>query len=148
MTDRATRRLLAALACGSCRVCAQTCALGSGLTHCPAHADQTASLNVTQGSDRLLLKCHAGCSQAAVIDALRARDLWDRRTTYDYRDADGTLLYQAVRLEIPGQEKTFYHQLLAALSDSLEPSSMQARVLHALSACRRATVHWRSGSRT
>jgi DNA polymerase-1 len=67
-------------------------------------------LSVTQGTNRLLLKCHAGCSQTAVIDALRARDLWDRRTTYDYRDSDGTLLYQAVRLEIPGQEKTFFQR--------------------------------------
>ena len=51
---------------------------GSGYAcHCPAHADHNASLSVCQASDgKVLVKCHAGCSQDAVIDALRERGLW------------------------------------------------------------------------
>ena len=50
---------------------------------CPAHDDETASLTVRQkksekdGKDRIYLKCHANCSQEAIMAALdiRARDL-------------------------------------------------------------------------
>ena len=41
---------------------------------CPAHDDRHASLTVGQGPDgRALLKCHAGCSLEAVVDALGLR---------------------------------------------------------------------------
>src|SRR5262252_4790726 len=110
MSDKLTNQLLEALECGSCTVCSTTTADGQGLTHCPAHDDQTPSLNVTQDTDRLLLKCHTGCSQTAVLSALRARGLWDRQTTYDYRDVDGSLLFQSVRTETPGQSKQFFQR--------------------------------------
>lgn len=93
-------------------------------THCPAHDDGRTSLSVTGNGGRLLVKCHAGCSQEAVIDALKSRDLWPkaertpvpeaqpsrRRTAaprrevaaYDYRDEDGALLYQVLRMEPKG----------------------------------------------
>jgi hypothetical protein len=46
---------------------------------CPAHDDVHASLSVSEGTDgKVLLKCHAGCSQEAVIGALRLRGLWPR----------------------------------------------------------------------
>ncbi|MBE3597758.1 MAG: DUF927 domain-containing protein [Limnochordaceae bacterium] len=52
----------------------------------------------------------AGCSQEAVIAALRERKLWpaarkDKRqivATYDYTDADGRLIFQVVRYEPKG----------------------------------------------
>jgi len=44
---------------------------------CPAHEDHTPSLSITAGNDgRVLVHCHAGCDQTAVIDALRAQGLW------------------------------------------------------------------------
>ena len=44
---------------------------------CPAHSDSSPSLSVTQTSNgKILFKCHAGCSQVAVIDALKAQGLW------------------------------------------------------------------------
>jgi hypothetical protein len=44
---------------------------------CPAHDDRTPSLSLRDGeSGRVLVHCHAGCDQGAVIDALRARGLW------------------------------------------------------------------------
>jgi hypothetical protein len=45
-------------------------------THCPAHDDRRPSLGIDQVGDRILVHCWAGCSQDAVIRALRERDLW------------------------------------------------------------------------
>jgi hypothetical protein len=45
-------------------------------THCPAHQDEHPSLSVSVKGDKLLLFCHAGCSQASVISALQAMGLW------------------------------------------------------------------------
>lgn len=44
---------------------------------CPAHDDHTPSLTISIGrSGAPLVKCWSGCSQEAVIEALRARGLW------------------------------------------------------------------------
>ena len=84
---------------------------GSGfVARCPAHEDSTPSLSISETEGRVLVHCHAGCEQRAVIDELRARHLWaeqpreDRSrarlvASYDYRDADGALAYQVVRLD-------------------------------------------------
>ena len=49
----------------------------SGWAHCPAHDDRVPSLAIRETDDgRMLVRCHAGCSQHAVIDALIARHLW------------------------------------------------------------------------
>jgi hypothetical protein len=54
------------------------------------------------------VKCHAGCPQTAVIDALKARGLWPERerrrcgeivVTYNYTSEHGNLLYQVVRYQ-------------------------------------------------
>jgi putative DNA primase/helicase len=43
---------------------------------CPAHNDKNPSLSITEGGDgKILVHCHAGCSQDAVLDALRNRGL-------------------------------------------------------------------------
>lgn len=75
--------------------------------HCPAHDDERSSLSLTERNGKTLLKCHAGCTQEAVIAALKNRGLWgsngDGRArivaAYDYQDEEGDLLYQVVRLE-------------------------------------------------
>jgi hypothetical protein len=95
---------------------------------CPAHDDTHPSLAIDIGRDgRVLLRCHAGCSLEAILDALglTARDLFppDRdafrgeggrphssnnrhprriQAVYGYGAADGTLRYQTVRLEPKG----------------------------------------------
>lgn len=77
-------------------------------THCPCHEDETPSLSLSEGDDRkILVHCHAGCSQEEVISALRERGLWPTEArgkarivaTYDYIDEEGELLYQACRME-------------------------------------------------
>jgi hypothetical protein len=86
---------------------------GDGWTaRCPSHEDRHPSLSVGVGADgRVLLKCHAGCTTEAIVDAhprgLTIADLFERQdnggrrivATYDYRDEEGTLLSQAVRYE-------------------------------------------------
>lgn len=76
------------------------------VVHCPAHDDQHPSLSVTDKNGKLLVSCKTGCPQDAVIDALRVRGLWgekpaERRVVarFDYKNADGDLLYQVERLE-------------------------------------------------
>lgn len=80
---------------------------------CPAHEDERASLSVREGDDgRVLMKCHAGCETEAICKAVNLRmcDLFPKRSrgpspkkearivaTYDYRDADGQLVFQVVR---------------------------------------------------
>lgn len=106
-----------------------------GSARCPAHNDRHPSLSVSDGADgKVLVRCHTGCDQFAVIETLKERGLWpenqpvpklrihrggkengaypvpDRRgggreaAVYDYRDEAGRLLYQAVRYDNP---KTF-----------------------------------------
>lgn len=52
--------------------------LGSyGMARCPVHDDRTPSLSVRDTKDaKVLVFCHAGCSQAAVVDALSRLRLW------------------------------------------------------------------------
>ena len=92
---------------------------------CPAHDDRQPSLSIGEGDDgRALLNCFAGCSTESIVAAigLTTADLFSRdsRTkhqfptdkrkssgkgrasivaTYDYRDADGTVLYQVCRMQ-------------------------------------------------
>ncbi len=73
---------------------------GYGTACCPAHDDQTPSLSISIGNERpIVLHCHAGCSQEAVIGALRKRGLWPNKRPehYDYVDANGQLRFQVVR---------------------------------------------------
>ena len=47
------------------------------MARCPAHDDRTPSLAICEGRDgKVLLKCHAGCSQWDVIGALKDRGIW------------------------------------------------------------------------
>jgi putative DNA primase/helicase len=82
------------------------------VARCPAHDDHEPSLSLKDADDgRVLVKCHAGCTQAAVIDVLKMLGLWPdhvRRqggvivATYNYEDEAGRLLYQVVRTEPKG----------------------------------------------
>lgn len=75
---------------------------------CPAHEDKNPSLAIREADGMILLHCHAGCAQAAVIEALEIRGLWEREprelsrrvvAIYGYTDPTGELLYEVVRFE-------------------------------------------------
>ncbi len=83
---------------------------------CPAHADETPSLSLTDAGGRLLWRCHAGCDQERVREALQARGLLpngDARGPYHhaalgepsaswaYKHADGRLAFVVARYETP-----------------------------------------------
>jgi putative DNA primase/helicase len=76
------------------------------MAKCPAHEDRNPSLAIREKDGKVLFHCHAGCSQRDVLNALKARDIWEpeqkqpkRRITaeYGYTDEDGRLLYQVIR---------------------------------------------------
>jgi DNA primase len=81
----------------------------SWIATCPAHEDRNPSLSIREVDGKILIHCHAGCSQRDVIEALKGSGLWEpsqhatvqRRivATYDYTDERGELLYQTVRFE-------------------------------------------------
>jgi len=117
------RALLHALACDKPQCpCHRTLQRGQGLTHCPAHDDAHPSLNVTVSNDgTILLTCHAGCPNHAVIRALQDLGLWPRRerserppvreTRYAVRDLDGTLIAIHIRRDKPDGSKELFWQL-------------------------------------
>lgn len=77
------------------------------MAKCPSHDDRNPSLSIREADGKILVKCHAGCDQRAVIEALKERGLWEpeasqQRTivaTYDYCDETGKVLYQVLRYE-------------------------------------------------
>lgn len=83
---------------------------GAGwMAKCPAHEDSNPSLSIREDGGKILLRCHAGCAQRDVIEALKARGLWETTSekawarrlvaTYDYTDAAGELLFQVLRFD-------------------------------------------------
>jgi len=51
--------------------------VGAGwMACCPAHDDCQPSLAIRDGDDRVLVHCHAGCTQQEVIAALERNGLW------------------------------------------------------------------------
>lgn len=89
------------------------------MARCPAHEDRSPSLSIAEGEGgKLLVKCLAGCATEDVTKALglKMADLFPDEgkrngngrapgsgkgsivATYDYRDADGTLLFQVCRM--------------------------------------------------
>jgi putative DNA primase/helicase len=80
----------------------------SWMAKCPSHDDRDPSLSIKDVDGKVLLHCHAGCTQGDVIDALKARGLWHRTdgprivASYDYTDENGNLLYQVVRYQPKG----------------------------------------------
>jgi putative DNA primase/helicase len=111
-----------ALACGNpgCE-----CQRPIGNTHCPHHDDHKPSLSLKADGLRVLFHCHAGCSQDAVMEALRERGVWPKRserepgarpatykgepifTWYDYRRDDGSLAYIVGRT--PSKQFPVFH---------------------------------------
>ncbi|GAF95117.1 unnamed protein product, partial [marine sediment metagenome] len=100
--------------------CVKAVGEGKWLARCPAHDDDNPSLSVSQGKDgRALVYCHAGCDTAEILRQIglepsavfvlpkkgTTTNLADARRIvgyYDYRSADGRLLFQVVRYEPKG----------------------------------------------
>lgn len=94
---------------------------GYWMARCPSHEDNKASLAIKDAPDGPLWKCHAGCDQRVVTQALRDRNIIPERTvarptvrvvsaprpvptarivqTYDYCEPSGALAFQSVRMD-------------------------------------------------
>lgn len=68
-----------------------------GTAKCPAHDDRSPSLSVADAEGRVLVRCHAGCEQGAILDALRARGLWSGEDTGHRPDPEAVAREQARR---------------------------------------------------
>jgi len=89
-----------------CRALGARRAGSQWMAKCPAHDDHNPSLAIKEVDGKILLRCHAGCEQSDVIEALKARGLWEQEDNseqpvivaeYNYVDEKGELLYQVVR---------------------------------------------------
>ncbi|MBU1023676.1 hypothetical protein KKC82_05280, partial [bacterium] len=86
------------------------------MASCPAHEDENPSLSISEGSDCILIKCHAGCEPEYIMQSigLSMKDLflnsngksynhYDRDNrfvcSYPYMDESGGLLFEVVRLK-------------------------------------------------
>ena len=101
---------------------------------CPVHDDQTPSLSLAdRPGGGVLVHCQAGCKQADVIDALRARGLWPEREqskdslAYPYHDECGNHLFTVHRLDRPGGKRIWQ-----TLADGTRKAYPQPRPLFRL----------------
>ena len=116
---------------------------------CPFHDDRTASmsLNLRDG----LWNCHVCNEGGGILDFERlltrrpVAECWEAinatigredrspqaNVSYDYRDSEGNVLYQAVRINLPNGEKKFFQQRPDGKGGSIKnlsgvtPSSLQ-----------------------
>jgi hypothetical protein len=57
----------------------------AGNVHCPAHSDSTPSLSISEKDGKVLVKCHAGCSQDRLVAALKEKGLWPSGSGNDFQ---------------------------------------------------------------
>ena len=107
-------RIRNALQCGRAGC---PCAAPNGKLHCPAHSDADPSLTVRESGGRVLVRCHAGCDQEAVIEALKERGLWPmpgqplpplRRSWRAYDAETGELRGEHVREDTPRGKRVWW----------------------------------------
>jgi 5S rRNA maturation endonuclease (ribonuclease M5) len=102
------------------------------MVRCPAHDDNAASLHVAPGDKHpVLMTCHAQCTIDQILEAearyggITGQDLMAPRDenfvgnedvwtpagpashVYQYTDGEGTLLFEVLRVPLPGGKKTF-----------------------------------------
>ena len=94
---------------------------GKGNVHCPAHDDKNPSCSVRQDNSTVLVHCHAGCSQEAVIAELVKLGLWrtaateassqalaHRREWAAYDAVSGKYVSNHVRIDREWEEKRVF----------------------------------------
>ena len=93
------------------------------MASCPAHDDRQPSLSISMTTDRILMKCHTGCTTDDVVNAagLAMADLFlvkgkpkgraRVRARYVYEDATGRPCYAVCRLDREWKPKYFTEHL-------------------------------------
>lgn len=96
---------------------------GQYLGHCPAHDDKNPSLSLSLKNNKILLKCHAGCSQEAILQSLPPNSLTSsnekpqqkfklKQTDYLYDDFSGKPHLKVTRVDFSDGSKSFYQKYL------------------------------------
>ena len=81
---------------------------------CPAHNDRNPSFSATDVGGRILVKCFSGCTQEAVIDALRRLGLWNTASRHQ--------LERRKRTELKKDIHHHQQMLLLAAASTIELS--------------------------
>lgn len=90
-----------------------------GSARCPSHDDRRPSLSVKDaGDDKVLVRCHAGCAQDAIIDALRERGLWPP-------NGDEPQRFDRARLVMPAASKPEAPEAAPQPEPSATPSTVR-----------------------
>jgi hypothetical protein len=67
---------------------------------CPAHEDSTASLSINDGEKGVVFRCHAGCTQESVLNAIEALGVQIRKTNdnghHEHREPMPVLTVQSL----------------------------------------------------
>lgn len=118
-------RVIEALQCPNQGCDCRKARLGKGHVHCPAHEDSDPSLSITEKGGKLLVRCHAGCEQDSVVEALRDQGLWMKRghrgarrtrqtrkdpIRYEVRDPGGCLAAVHVRIDGPNGKSMWWER--------------------------------------
>ena len=76
---------------------------GKASAQCPAHADGSPSLSLTQIEGQVLVHCHAGCQTSDVLAAVRLgmADLFDTRRGADYAYDNGRVVHRKLDKSFP-----------------------------------------------
>lgn len=135
------------------------------MVRCPGHDDGEASLHVAPGTTQpVIMTCHAGCTLDVILgesgidlDAILAEGFDDNRANdewtpagpashrYRYTDEQGNLLYEVLRVPLPGGKKTFRqrHPDVAARSGWAWSMDGVRRVLYRLPEVLKAKIDGR-----
>ena len=86
------------------------CKRKGGNLHCPSHNDHNPSLSANESEEgRLLVYCHARCSQENVIQSLKDKGLWyevkPRARSFLVRNEENVHLASLKRIDYPNGEK-------------------------------------------
>lgn len=117
------------------------------LVKCPIHADDTASLHISEDNDRLLVHCFAGCDTKVLLDFINGKDVSNFRklsndalrellgqekeipkvefdSSYKYTDEEGNLLYEILKyyqFHLDGRKKkTFKFRRPASTEEKID----------------------------
>ncbi len=104
---------------------------GKWSARCPAHADKTPSLSITEGERGLLLKCWSGCTIIEITSALglRVSDLfYDAPVSRGQRQAakpvKPDLRRLAFQYELAALDRRLRARKILDLAEQIDPSSL------------------------